>query len=217
MENKTINKTLKVIELKLKNENFEITIEELQKLGIETINNSIKIGKNVLLVKKWLLTGYEITFIDKKKDLYDKLLDSYVDIDEVFNVLINYKLTKSKYNKFNACRQSEVEWNKDLEKYFSNFFINVKRGNPNKSIEIDLDIGKGEIGIELKWADKINSKNNMSKTYGQIGVYSEDSNYKSLILVVAGTSKYEHNSFILDIAERIKKSYNCDYYYMKIQ
>ena len=47
MEKKIINKTLKFIEFKLKNENFGITIEELQKLGIETINNSIKIGKNV--------------------------------------------------------------------------------------------------------------------------------------------------------------------------
>ena len=151
---------------------------------------------------------------NSKKD--GKWDDSAVDKERILEALDNYSLTKRKYNKFKSVRQAEVAWNKDLEEHFSKKFLHVRQGSASKAVEIDLDIGRGKYGIELKWADKISTKTPSRNTIGQIKDYYKNGHYEKLLLVVAGTAEHKHNNFLSDIKEDIKKDYACDYYYMEI-
>lgn len=150
-----------------------------------------------------------------KKD--GKWEDSAITGDRIIEALDKYSLTLDKYELFKENRQAEVAWNKDLENYLSNIFLHVKRGSPNKSLEIDLDLGRGKYGIELKWANKINKKNPKNNTIGQIRDYQKDGNYKSLFLVVAGSLEEKHHPYLTDIEETITNEYGCEYYFMEIK
>ena len=169
----------------------------------------------ILIIAGVIIAIIIIVKRNAKKD--GKWEDSAVIKERILDVLNKYSLTSSKYNTFKENRQAEVAWNKDLEKHFRKFFLNVKRGSPNKSVEIDLDIGRGKYGIELKWANRINKKKPKNNTIGQIRGYSHDGNYQNLLLVVAGTNEEKHHPYLTDIEETIGQEYNCEYYYMEIR
>jgi hypothetical protein len=201
---------------KIEAKDFEITFKELESIGIQFDENELILNENTYLKKVHYFLSYHILFKDKQRNYDNKILDAFVDKKYVIKALSEYRLTKSNYEKIKKNRQSEVEWNKDLELFLKKHFLTVKKGNPRKSLEVDLDIGYGKVGIELKWADKINKNHPMHDVYGQIGGYYKNGNYNSLILCVAGFQDLKQDVFLLQLQKMIKDDFNCEYLYVSI-
>ncbi len=201
---------------KIEAKDFEITFKELENVGIQFDEIEVDLNENTYLKKVHYFLSYHILFKDKQRNYDNKILDEFVDKKYVIKALSEYRLTKSNYEKFKKNRQSEVEWNKDLELFLKKHFLTVKKGNPRKSLEVDLDIGYGKVGIELKWADKINKNHPMHDVYGQIGGYYKNGNYNSLILCVAGFQDLKQDVFLLQLQKMIKDDFNCEYFYVSI-
>jgi hypothetical protein len=213
---KSTDKIDNYLKHKIANNDFEVDFDELKELGLDYEAEEIPINENVLLERKYLFKLFQITIKDSKRNYENKLLDTYIDKNSVINALSDYKLTTSKYNKFKKNVQAEVEWTKDLEAHLKKYFQTVKRGSPKKSLEIDIDLGSGKVGIELKWADKINKNNPMNSVYGQIAGYHRNGNYKSLFLLVAGKKELKQNAFILQLENLVNNTTGCRFNYMII-
>lgn len=162
------------------------------------------------------MKAYKITYRDKKRNYDNKIIDKFVDEKTVIKALSDYKFTSQKYINFKKCLQAEVEWTKDLENHFKKYFLTVKRGSPNKPLEIDIDLGSGKAGVELKWADKINKNNPMQSVYGQMSGYFRNGNYESLFLVVAGTNDLKQNAIIIQLENLVKNEFGCNFIFIEI-
>ena len=213
---KTNSKIDNYLKQKLADNDIEITFKELENIGIKHNEIDLDINENTYLSRIYMFKSYKICLKDKRRNFDNKTLDEYAEKNEILKVLSNYKLTEAKYIQFKKNKQAEVEWNKDLEKYLKTHFLNVKRGNPTESIEIDVDLGQGQAGLELKWADKINKNNPMNAVIGQIDGYFRNGNYKELFLVVAGYKDLSQDSFILQLEKRVKSSYGCNFIFIEI-
>ena len=150
---------------------------------------------------------------NKKKD--NKWADSAVGKNKIIDHLNNYKLTKHMYKKFDEKPQPEVEWNKHLEESFKKSFLSVQRGNRSKKGEIDLNIGRGRCGLELKWAKSLKSTGGSDRARSQLKRYQEGKEYRIIILVVAGFSNEKHEVYLQDI-EKWADNQDITYYFMEI-
>ena len=214
---KTNSKIDNYLKQKISQDDLEITFKEVDKLGIKHDEDDIDINENTFLKRVYLFKSFKITLKDIKKDYYNKILDKYIDKGEIIRRVSEYSLTKDKYKQFKKQRQAEVEWNKDLEVFLKKYFQNVKRGNPNKSIEIDIDLGNGMAGLELKWADKINKNNPMNAVVGQIDGYYRNGNYENLFLIVAGFNELLQDPLLMQLEKRIMNTHQCNYIFIEIK
>ncbi len=213
---KTNSKINNYLKHKLQNNDVEIGFNELADIGIEHNEVTFELNENIVLERVQYFKSFKISYKDKKRNYDNKLLDDYIDSEAVIKSLSDYKLTNKKYSEFKKSRQAEVEWNKDLENHFKTYFLNVHRGNPNKSLEIDIDLGSGKVGLELKWADKINKNHPMNNVVGQIGGYKRNGNYKSLFLVVAGVVDLKQDVLILELENRVRDELGCNFVFIEI-
>lgn len=193
-----------------------ITYKDFKALNIHPTDSTYKVGKNFKLSRISLGDGdYYIEYVNKKKDGENRWKDKYVTLNNVWDSINSYKLTKAKYNKFQKHRQSEVQWNNDLLTHLENEFRSVKKGN-QRYAEIDINVGNGIVGIELKWANKVNTENPKNSTVGQVGAYYDSEKFEYLILLVAGT-KADNNPVITDLRDKVKKKYKCHSDYLSIK
>lgn len=213
---KTSTKIDNYLRQKIAHNDLELYFNELEEIGLAHENETIEINDNIILERVYLFKAYQITFRDKKRNYDNKITDEFVDKKLVNKALSDYKLTSLKYNKFKKSVQAEVEWTKDLENHLKKYFLTVKRGSPNKPLEIDIDLGSGKAGIELKWADKINKNNPMQSVYGQMSGYFRNGNYASLFLVVAGTHDLKQNALIIQLETLVKKEFGCNFIFIEI-
>jgi len=205
-----------LLKQKISHDDYDISFKEMELAGLKHEDSVIDINENTELQRIYLFTAYRIIFKDKRKDFDNRIQNEYVNSINVLAVLSEYKLTSSKFADFKKKLQAEVEWTKDLETYLKKYFVSVKRGSPNKPLEIDLDIGLGKVGLELKWADKINKNNPMQAVYGQMSGYKRNGNYDSLFLIVAGNEKLEQDANIIELQNLVKKDLNCIFKYIAI-
>jgi hypothetical protein len=213
---KTSTKIDNYLRQKIAHNDLEIYFNELEEIGLVHENKTIEINDNIILKRFQYFKSYEISFRDEKRNYDNKITDEFVDKKSVTNALSDYKMTSLKYKKFKENKQAEVEWTKDLENHLKKYFLTVRRGSPSKPLEIDIDLGSGKAGIELKWADKINKNNPMQSVHGQMNGYFRNGNYGVLFLVVAGTKELEQNALIIQLEKLVKKDFGCDFIYIKI-
>ena len=143
------------IRQKIAHNDIGIYFSELEEIGLAHDEVTFDPNDNVILERVNMLKAFKITYKDKKRNYDNRIIDEFIDKKLVNNALSDYKLTSLKYKKFKKSIQAEVEWTKDLETHLKKYFHTVKRGSQNKPLEIDIDLGSGKAGIELKWADKI--------------------------------------------------------------
>ena len=69
-------------------------------------------------------------------------------------------------------------------------------------LKSDIDIGNGDVGIELKLASSLNrSAANIQRLFGQAIYYQKRLYENDLIVVIVGTSKYKDEPFMVEIME----------------
>jgi hypothetical protein len=213
---KLSNKIDNYIRQKIAHNDLGIYFSELEDIGLAHEEDTFEINDNVFLERVYMLKAFKIKFKDNKRNYDNKIIDEFVDKKLVNNALSDYKLTSFKYIKFKKSIQAEVEWTKDLETHLKKYFLTVKRGSPNKPLEIDIDLGSGKVGIELKWANKINKNNPMQSVYGQMNGYFRNGNYASLFLVVAGSQDFKQNALIIQLETLVKKDFGCNFIFIEI-
>ena len=176
----------------------EFPFTELYALNILPLTSEIKIGNILLLNYLGIDKSYDITLINKEKNIDNKWLDSSVTITRVMDTLINFHYDEK------MLELAEVPLNKELEKYFKLHFESVKKSDTSNKGLIDLTIGneRSKIAIELKLSRKVKQANESQKCRGQIEDYKKQFG-SNLILVIAGEKADKQEKYV---QECIKKS-----------
>jgi hypothetical protein len=175
----------------------EFPFSELNAFNILPLLSEIKIG-NILLSNYFGIDkSYNITIIDKEKNIDNKWLDASVTITRVMDVLMNFPYDKK------MLELAEVPLNKELEKYFKDHFESVKKSDTSNKGLIDLTIGneKNKIAIEIKLSRKLKQANNSQKCRGQIEDYHKQFG-KNLILVIAGLKSEMEDKYVSTAIEK---------------
>ncbi len=176
----------------------EIPFSEVFSFDIITPASEIKFGNIQLSNYLGLTKSYDISLIDKEKNIDNKWLDNSVNINRVMDALLNFHYDE------NLLALAEVPLNKEIEKYFKEHFESVKKSDTSNKGLIDLTIGneKSKIAIELKLSRKIKLASESQKCRGQIEDYKKQFG-SNLILVIAGEKSDRQEKYL---QECIKKA-----------
>jgi hypothetical protein len=163
-----------------------ITLEEMRELKICTPLDPIRI-RNFELSRFTILAmrgPYNIGLIDDKKDPEGKWIDEVTDVEKVLKEIETFS---------SSVKSLTAEWDleTELHKHLKEKFHTVERQfylGGAKALKIDLDIGNGRIGVELKLASKLVDSAEKHRFIGQMLDYTSK-RYKpeNFILVVAGS------------------------------
>jgi hypothetical protein len=169
----------------------EFPFSELHALNILPLPSEIKIGNILLSNYLGIDKSYDITLIDKEKNIDNKWLDSSVTMTRVLDTLMNFQYDKK------MLELAEVPLNKELENYFKEHFESVKKSDTSNKGLIDLTIGneKNKIAIELKLSRKLKQANDSQKCRGQIEDYHKQFG-ENLILIVAGLKSEMDDKYV---------------------
>ncbi len=176
----------------------EIKFSDLLELNIFTPTSELKIGNVLLSNYLGFDKSYDISLIDREKNIEDKWLDSAVTMNRVIDILIDFHYDQK------LLELPEVPLNKILEAYFKEHFESVKKSDTSNKGLIDLTIGneKTKIALELKLARKIKLASESQKCRGQIEDYTKQFG-SNLILVIAGEKGDKQEKYL---QECIKKA-----------
>lgn len=176
----------------------EIPFSEVFSFDIITPASEIRIGNILLSNYLGLTKSYDISLIDKEKNIDNKWLNNAVTINRVMDALLNFHYDE------NLLALAEVPLNKEIEKYFKEHFESVKKSDTSNKGLIDLTIGneKSKIAIELKLSRKIKLASESQKCRGQIEDYKKQFG-SNLILVIAGEKTDRQEKYL---QECIKKA-----------
>jgi Holliday junction resolvase len=189
----------------------EIPFIDLHNLNIPSVASEIEIGNILLSNYLGIDKSYDISVINREKNIDNKWLDNSVTINRVMDVLVDFHYDKK------MLELAEVPLNKELEKFFKEHFESVKKSDPSNKGLIDLTIGneKNKVAIELKLSRKVKLANESQKCRGQIEDYKKQFG-SNLILVIAG-EKFDKQEKYLQ--ECIKKAENLGIksFYMQVR
>ena len=71
-------------------------------------------------------------------------------------------------------------------------------------LRVDIDLGDGQVGIELKLAKELSAANNIERLFGQVIYYSKRVYKDKLIVVVVGTDK-EYTQIVKEVEKFINE------------
>ena len=119
-------------------------------------------------------------------------------MDRVKTDLRDYNYGKSQL------KLAEVAWNKELEGYMKEYFVNVKKSATTSGGNLDLLVGSGKnaVAIELKLSREIKEAGISQKARGQIEDYSKDF-HSNLLVVVAGEKKEQNDKFVQAVKSKV--------------
>lgn len=130
------------------------------------------------------------------------LKDESVDTNIVVEALDKFSLIPVEGRK-NGFTENDVE--KQLEAYLKNTFEHVTRQHGiagTNAKRIDLDIGRGAVGIEIKLATDIIKEIGNDRLIGQVVKYSDRKNSKEhRIIVVAGLQHHQRETAYSDLKD----------------
>jgi hypothetical protein len=80
--------------------------------------------------------------------------------------------------------------------------------------KIDLDIGNGKVGIELKLARKLKSRNEVNRLIGQTTMYKNRKySQNNLIILLVGNTQTYQQPYVQELKQVIEKE--ALFFYMK--
>lgn len=176
----------------------QILFSEVYACDIITKTSEIKIGNILLSNYLGFSKSYDISLVDKEKNIDNKWLDIAVTMNRTIDVLLKFN-----YND-QLLQLAEVPLNKEIDKHFKEHFESVKKSDVSNKGLIDLSIGndKNKVAIELKLSRKLKLANESQKCRGQIEDYKNQFG-SNLILVIAGEKKDRQEKYL---QECIKKT-----------
>lgn len=71
-------------------------------------------------------------------------------------------------------------------------------------LRVDIDLGDGQVGIELKLAKELSAANNIERLFGQVIYYSKRVYKDKLIVVVVGSDK-EYTQIVKEVEKFINE------------
>lgn len=134
----------------------------------------------------------------------------HITSDEVFEKLDNIQIKKSQYTSEKKvegliAEQLEVLYKDKVHtQYGIGGFLHLK---------IDIDLGDGQVGIELKLCSELNSSN-IERLLGQVLYYSKRKYKENLIVLVVGLEK-EYDQTIRELKSIIEEQ-GVKFYYLKV-
>lgn len=169
----------------------EFPFSELHALNIFPVANEIKVANILLSNYLGIDKSYDISLLNKEKNIDNKWLDSSVNMTRVLDALMNFQYDKKMLG------LAEVPLNKVLETYFKEHFESVKKSDTSNKGLIDLSVGNGanKIAMELKLSSKLKQANDSQKCRGQIEDYHKQFG-KNLILVIAGLKSEMDDKYV---------------------
>jgi hypothetical protein len=204
-ENKKLITRLKAL---WENNKKEIKFSELRDMNIDTPLTTLKI-QNFKLSNNSLLisTGYyDITLVDKSKNIDGLWVDSMINTERILDVLKDFNIEAKDLSKI-----SELDLNKLLETHFKKYFENVKKGGTSDKGLIDLILGDLIYGIELKLARELKKTTQADRALGQIDRYMEKFNSKFMV-IIAGDEDDKKQKSVQDLIKKIRSSKGTYYY-----
>lgn len=159
--------------------------------------------------------GLVLLILANKTNESGLIKDDYVDTDEVIKALNKFNL-KTVEGRKNGFTEADVE--KQLEESLKSIFVHVTRqrgiGGTN-SKQIDLDVGRGRVGIELKLASDIIKESGNDRLLGQVMKYkTRQYSNNNLIVAVAGYGHHERQTAWTDLQEDLS-SQKIKYVFLK--
>lgn len=175
----------------------EFPFSELLSFNILPLASEIKFGNILLSNYMGIDKSYDITMVDKERNIDNKWLDNSVTMTKVLDTLTNFQYDRK------MLELVEVPLNKELEKYFKEHFESVKKSDTSNKGLIDLTIGKdkNKIAIELKLSRKLKLANESQKCRGQIEDYHKQFGNK-LILVIAGLKSEMDDKYVSAVVDK---------------
>lgn len=128
--------------------------------------------------------------------------DKDVTLNKVLSALSDFKLQLVEGRKYGF---SELDVEKQMENFCKEIFEHVTRqhgvGGTN-SKNIDLDIGRGRVGIEIKLAKEVIKEGGNDRLIGQVIKYkSRQYRDNNLIIIVAGMKEEERETSLSDLRD----------------
>jgi len=177
---------------------------EIQKLKIENISlsKSLNIGFDIFDEDY-----YTVDVINTNKTIRNKFNDKQATKKKVLEVLRDYKLSKSKYNKKTT---TEEVINKELVVHFLAYFENVKKGQRSGKTKTEWDMIIGDAQnpsfvFELKLAKKLILGQARFTAKSQVEFYRKDFNCPFMLLII-GNEEQEKEDKIKWLNKEIKNS-----------
>ncbi len=137
-----------------------------------------------------------------KKNDQGLIKDESVDTDGVINILKEFQIKQIEGRK-NGFTELDIE--KQLEENLKSVFEHVTRqhavGGTNVK-KIDLDVGRGRVGIELKLASDVIKEGGNDRLMGQVVKYkNRQYTNDNLIIAVAGYGYHERETALSDLKD----------------
>ena len=205
-DNKKLVSRLKAL---WENNKKEINCSELLDLNICITAASLIVSNFRLSKNSFLLINadcYDITLVDKNKNIDGLWIDSVINTGKVLEVLKDFNI-KSK----DLERISELDLNKLLETHFKKYFENIKKGGTSDKGIIDLILGDLKYGIELKLARELKKTSQADRATGQIDRYMEKFG-ANFMVVIAGNDDDKKEKSVQDLIKKIRNSQGTYYY-----
>lgn len=184
----------------------KISWDEMKVLKIYTSLTSIKIG-NFELDSNLGIFGksYSINLIDKRKDQEGKWTDEETTAKRA---LIELKRFISQENKLTTEKAFEKDLYSFLDSRFHTVDNQVSIGGV-KALKIDIDLGHGKVGIELKLAQKLIQSNEKQRFIGQMHDYTTKRYpLEDFILVVVGDKKLRTDTTLKEVKKFVEEKSN---------
>jgi hypothetical protein len=125
-----------------------------------------------------------------------KLLGRYVSVDDVLDVLYEIKISESQAREEKTVEKILL---KELRKDFTTVHQQYNIGG-YLGMKSDIDIGDGDVGIEIKLAASLNkSASNVQRLFGQAIYYKNRKYKKSVIALIVGSAALEDEPFMIEI------------------
>jgi hypothetical protein len=166
----------------------------------------------------WILGAVAVywLFIKVHKDEDGRIEDQSVTVDRVIEILEGFK---AKSDSPETITEAQVQ--KQLFDYMNKHFVHVMReqGIENvNALKIDMDIGRGKVGIEVKLARALFKSSSLQRLVGQMDDYTENKyDDKNLIVAVFGTTdEAKERGYLKNIQEKIE-AVEAKYLFLKIQ
>lgn len=136
--------------------------------------------------------------------LLNSIFGSSVSLDSVLEILEGINLSP---NQLKSEKTVEKLIASELASEFGANNVHQQYSIPGYfGMKVDLDIGDGEVGVELKLASALdNSVANVQRLFGQAIYYKKRQYGESLIIAIVGNSKLQEKPFMQEIKKHLNE------------
>jgi len=189
---------------------YEVHSKDLFQFKINTKLGKIEFS-NLKLTQVGLTQKYRISLIDSERNSDGKWLDESVDYKKVIEVISNFSISKTEFNKLN-----ETKINTLLEKHFRNYFENTSKSTGNLRGLLDLVVGNLDFVIELKLSKSLKNAGQRQRASGQIKQYLEEQGNNNFMLLVVGDKEDKQDKNLKSLEKEVTKEYKCFYHFIEL-